>query len=193
MIPQTLRALTAETSIKNIHGSSQQHVSLIVNAKNMKHKYHAHTFKCNKNNNNNCPGAPCTYPGRSYLESLHRDAHCVPNFGTSWGHEEFRTLWSSWKGLGGKKKKERGKQRRRGQKVIVVSVKSKSCRIPVLSQGERDKYNFLSIKVMGREAGDLRVLSSHGLRRIYSPLERKGTKLGRYSLREENWSAPGGV
>lgn len=55
------------------------------------------------------------------------------------------------------------------------------------------KYNFLSIKVMGREAGDLRVLSSRGLRRIYSPLERKGTKLGRYSLREENWSAAGGV
>lgn len=135
---------------------------------------------------------PCTYPNRSYLESLHRDAHRVPNFGPSGGHEEFGTLWGSWKDSEERKRGE-GKQRTRGQKVIVVSARSKSCRMPVLSQGERDKYNFLSIRVMGRESGDLRVLSSRGLRRIYSPLERKGTKLGRYSLREENWSAPGGV
>lgn len=95
-------------------------------------------------------------------------------------------------GAAGKIKKKGGWGDKK-TKVIVVSMKNKSCRIPVLSQGEGDKYNFLSIKVMGREARDLQVLSSAGLCRIYSPLERKGTKLGRYSLREENWSAPGGV
>lgn len=85
----------------------------------------------------------------------------------------------------GKKDKER--------KVIVLSMENKSCWTPVLSQRERDKYNFLSIKVTGQEARDLQVLSSKALCWIYSPLERKGTKLGRYSLLEENGSASGGV
>lgn len=88
---------------------------------------------------------------------------------------------------------EKRKKEWQKDKGHCTSVESKSCRIPVLSQRERDKYNFLSIKVTGREARDLPVLSSTGLCRIYSPLEWKKTKLGRYSLREENWSAPGGV
>lgn len=92
-------------------------------------------------------------------------------------------------GAAEKRKEKKDKE----TKVIVLSMESKSCRTPVLSQRERDKYNFLSIKVTGRETGDLQVLSSKGLCWIYSPLERKGTKLGRYSLLEENGSAPGGV
>lgn len=90
---------------------------------------------------------PCTYPRRSYLESLHGDAHRVPYLCSSRGHGEFRALRSSWKD----KKKKRQKK-----KVIVLSMESKSCWTPVLSQREGDKYNFLSIKVMGREARDLR-------------------------------------
>lgn len=90
-----------------------------------------------------------------------------------------------------KKRGEQGEERK--TKVIVLSIKSKSRRTPVLSHGEADKYNFLSIKVTEREAGELQVLSSKGLCRIYSPLEKKGTKLGRYSLLEENGSAKGGV
>lgn len=39
---------------------------------------------------------PCTYPRRSYLESLHSDAHRVPYLCPGRGHEEFRALWSSW-------------------------------------------------------------------------------------------------
>ena len=38
---------------------------------------------------------PCTYPRRSYLESLHSDAHRVPYLCPGRGHEEFRALWSS--------------------------------------------------------------------------------------------------
>lgn len=41
-------------------------------------------------------------------------------------------------------------------------MENKSCWTPVLSQRERDKYNFLSIKVTEREARDLQVLSSKG-------------------------------
>lgn len=81
----------------------------------------------------------------------------------------------------------------RETKVIVLNMGSKSCWIPVWSQREGYKYNFLSIKVTGREARDLQVLSSKELCWIYSPLERKGTKLGRYSLLEENGSETGGV
>ena len=91
--------------------------------------------------------------------------------------------------LGAAEKRKKDKE----TKVIVLSMKSKSCWTPVLLQRERDKYNFLSIKVMGRETRDLQVLSSKGLCWIYSPLERKRTKLGRYSLLEQNGSAPGGV
>lgn len=36
-------------------------------------------------------------PLETYLESLYRDAHCIPNLCPSGGHEEFRTLRSSWK------------------------------------------------------------------------------------------------
>lgn len=131
-----------------------------------------------------CFKTPCTYPGWSYLESLHSDAHRVPYLCPTGGHEEFRTLRSSWK--------ERGKNTKK-RKVIVLSMENKSYWTPVLSQRERDKYNFLSIKVTGQEARDLQVLSSKALCWIYSPLERKGTKLGRYSLLEENGSASGGV
>lgn len=91
--------------------------------------------------------------------------------------------------LGAAEKRKKDKE----TKVIVLSMENKSYWTPVLSQRERDKYNFLSIKVTGREARDLQLLSSKGLCWIYSPLERKGTKLGRYSLLEENGSAPGGV
>lgn len=87
----------------------------------------------------------------------------------------------------------REREKKKKTKVIVLSMECKSCLISVLSQRERDKYNFLSIKVTGREARDLQRLSSKGLCWIYSLLERKGTKLGRYSLLEENRSAPGGV
>lgn len=48
---------------------------------------------------------PCTYPRRSYLESLHSDAHCVPYLCPSRGHQEFRTLWSSWNEREREKKK----------------------------------------------------------------------------------------
>ncbi len=88
---------------------------------------------------------------------------------------------------------EKRRKKDKETKVIVLSMESKSCRIPALSQREGDKYNFLSIKVTGRKARDLQALSSKGLCWIYSPLERKGTKLGRHSLLEENGSAPGGV
>ncbi len=125
---------------------------------------------------------PWTYPRRSYLESLHSDAHCVPYFRPCGGHQEFRTLWSSWK----KKKTKR-------QRSLYWAWRANPVGYLFFSQRERDKYNFLSIKVTGREARDLQVLSSRGLCWIYSPLERKGTKLGRCSLLEENESAPGGV
>lgn len=38
---------------------------------------------------------PCTYPRRSYLETLHSDAHRVPYLCPTGGHQEFRTLRSS--------------------------------------------------------------------------------------------------
>lgn len=102
-------------------------------------------------------------------------------------------LVGDMKSLGPLGAAEKRKKKDKETKVTVLSIESKSCRIPVLSQRERYKYNFLSIKVTGREARDLQVLSSKGLCWIYSPLEKKGTKLGRYSLLEENGSAPGGV
>lgn len=58
--------------------------------------------------------------------------------------------------LGAAEKRKKDKK----TKVIVLSMESKSCWTPGLSHKERDKYNFLSIKVAGREARDLQILSS---------------------------------
>lgn len=84
------------------------------------------------------------YPLQTYLKSVHGDVHCVPYLCPRRGHQEFRTFRSSWK------KKEQKNTKK--TKVIVPRMESESCRTPVLSQRERDKHNFLSIKVTEREA-----------------------------------------
>lgn len=52
--------------------------------------------------------------------------------------------------LGAAEKRKKDKE----TKVIELSMGSKSCWTPGLSQKEGDKYNFLSIKVTGRETRD---------------------------------------
>lgn len=128
---------------------------------------------------------PCTYPRWSYLESLHSDAHCVPYFGPSGGHQEFRTLRSSWKE---KKKKVTERQR-----SLYGAWRANPVGYLFCHRGRETNTISCQLRSRGERRGTCRFFHPQDCAGFIPPWREKKTKLGRYSLREENWSAPGGV